>query len=62
MTIPQDKREAILRAMMEGASIYALADANTGEIRYIGKANDPAKRLQGHMSDSIRRESRSTAG
>lgn len=38
------------------ASIYALTDAKTGEVRYIGKANDPIKRLKSHMSDSRRRD------
>lgn len=36
------------------ASIYALVDPDTGELRYIGKANDPAKRLKGHMRESRR--------
>ena len=31
------------------AAIYALTDPRTGEIRYIGKANDPAKRLKNHL-------------
>ncbi len=33
------------------ASIYGLYDAD-GALRYIGKANDPAKRLASHMRDS----------
>lgn len=36
------------------ASIYGLFD-KSGALRYIGKANDPAKRLGGHMRDSRRR-------
>lgn len=36
------------------ASIYALLDAE-GNVRYIGKANNPAKRLASHMRDSKRR-------
>jgi hypothetical protein len=35
--------------------IYALCDPATGEIRYIGKANDSEKRLKGHIRDSRRR-------
>jgi hypothetical protein len=35
-------------------SIYGLFD-RTGALRYIGKANDPAKRLNGHMRDVRRR-------
>lgn len=38
------------------ASIYALVDAVSGETRYIGKANNPEKRLKSHMRDSIRRD------
>lgn len=37
------------------ASIYGLYDA-TGNLRYIGKANDPAKRLAGHMRDCRTRD------
>jgi hypothetical protein len=35
-----------------GTSIYGLCCPLTGELRYIGKANDPAKRLDQHMRDS----------
>lgn len=35
--------------------IYALKDAD-GSVRYIGKANDPDKRLKSHMRDSVRRD------
>lgn len=34
--------------------IYGLYDSG-GELRYIGKADDPAKRLKSHLRDSIRR-------
>ena len=38
------------------ASIYALTDPrHSGEIRYIGKAKDPIKRLAGHLRESRRR-------
>lgn len=37
------------------AAIYGLFDAN-GELRYIGKANDPKKRLASHMRDARRRD------
>ena len=36
------------------ASIYGLFDKDGG-LRYIGKANDPAKRLKGHMRETTRR-------
>jgi len=36
------------------ASIYALVDPDTGMVRYIGKANDPAKRLQTHIREARR--------
>jgi hypothetical protein len=36
------------------ACIYGLYDAS-GKLRYIGKANDPAKRLKSHLRDSARR-------
>lgn len=39
-----------------GPCIYALCDNETGEVRYIGKANDPHKRLASHMRDSKRRK------
>jgi GIY-YIG catalytic domain len=35
--------------------IYALIDPRTDEIRYIGKANDPKKRLVSHLRDANRR-------
>lgn len=40
----------------ETAQIYALCHAQTGEVRYIGKANDAHKRLASHMRDSRRRD------
>ena len=36
------------------ASIYGLTDPETGELRYIGKAADPEKRLRGHMREMRR--------
>ena len=41
-------------AKKASAEIYALRDPDTGEARYIGKANDAQKRLQSHISDSRR--------
>lgn len=35
-------------------AIYALCD-ETGRIRYVGKANDPATRLKGHLRETRRR-------
>lgn len=37
------------------ASIYGLFD-HAGNLRYIGKANDPVRRLASHMRDSRRRD------
>ena len=34
---------------MKTAFIYTLSDPVTGFIRYVGKANDPAKRLNAHL-------------
>ncbi|MDH1341897.1 GIY-YIG nuclease family protein [Ectopseudomonas oleovorans] len=36
-------------------AIYALCDPGTGEIRYVGKASDPAARLKSHLRDARRR-------
>lgn len=37
--------------------IYGLLDPVTGELRYIGKANNAAKRLKSHLRDMKRRKS-----
>jgi hypothetical protein len=37
------------------ATIYALCEPATGEVRYIGKANDAQARLKSHIRDSNRR-------
>lgn len=39
---------------MATASIYVLIDPFTKEVRYVGKANNPAERLKGHIRDSGR--------
>lgn len=39
----------------KAVSIYGLIDPRCGMIRYIGKANDPAKRFASHVRDSARR-------
>jgi hypothetical protein len=39
----------------EVVAIYALLGPRTGAVRYIGKANDPAKRLKSHQRDARRR-------
>lgn len=41
--------------MPETAKIYGLADPVTKEIRYIGKAKNPAERYKGHLRDASRR-------
>ena len=40
---------------MIGPCIYGLCHPDTGELRYIGKANNPARRMASHMRDSVRR-------
>lgn len=37
------------------AKIYVICDPRDGEIRYIGKANDPEKRFDGHLRETRRR-------
>lgn len=39
-----------------GPAIYALCDPETGEPRYIGKANNPEKRMASHERDAARRD------
>lgn len=41
--------------MTAAVTIYALCCPKTNNIRYVGKANDIAKRLASHISDSRRR-------
>lgn len=41
---------------MSGVEIYALCHPDTGEIRYIGKANCAQKRLKRHILDARRRD------
>lgn len=36
------------------SEIYALCDPRTGEVRYIGKANDSIKRYESHMREKRR--------
>jgi hypothetical protein len=38
------------------AEIYALLDPRCGSVRYIGKANNSAERLQSHLRDARRRK------
>lgn len=40
---------------MPMVEIYGLFDPETDELRYIGKANNSAKRLKGHLRDARRR-------
>jgi hypothetical protein len=37
---------------METTFIYSLSDPITGEIRYIGKANNPKKRILDHVREN----------
>lgn len=41
---------------MTCAQIYGLADPRTGEIKYIGKANNAETRYKGHLRDAKRRK------
>lgn len=45
-------RPSLLTNMVE---IYSLADPDSGEVRYVGKANDSQKRIKRHILDSRRR-------
>lgn len=40
------------------SKIYGLSDKKTGEIIYIGKSDDPKKRLKQHIYDSKRRNTK----
>ncbi len=42
-------------AAAKTVSIYALCCPDSGEVRYIGKANDPAQRMKSHLRDARRR-------
>jgi hypothetical protein len=50
MSAPTGLIQTYQAATAEPVAIYALADPRTGEVRYVGKAIDPAKRLQQHLS------------
>lgn len=39
---------------MSTTFIYVLKEPDTGEIRYVGKADDPERRLYGHLRDAKR--------
>ena len=39
---------------MDTTNIYVLKDPRTNEIRYVGKANNPSKRLRGHINRTLR--------
>ena len=54
---PPAKPAATKKAAGKAApvAIYALSDPRTGEVRYIGKANNPCARLKSHIRDSRRR-------
>lgn len=41
--------------MTKQVEIYALTDPDSGETRYIGKANDARKRFKGHLSETRRK-------
>ena len=50
----QQVRQRNARGACVMAVIYALKCRKTGEIRYVGKANDPISRLKGHMRETRR--------
>ena len=41
---------------MKRVTIYTLSDPDTGEVRYVGKANDAEQRLRSHLRDSAKRK------
>lgn len=43
-------------AVAKAISIYGLVDPRTGQLRYVGKANDLASRLKSHLRDAKRRD------
>ena len=45
------QKDTILRACVKKVEIYSLSCPITGEVRYIGKANDSVKRLASHLRD-----------
>lgn len=49
-------RQSTYTAETVKASIYGLTDPRTGAVRYVGKANDPEKRLKGHLRECRRRK------
>jgi hypothetical protein len=42
---------------MKQVTIYTLSDPDTGEVRYVGKANNATNRLKSHLRDSLTRNS-----
>jgi hypothetical protein len=44
---------------MESTFIYTLSDPITKEVRYIGKTNNPKRRLSAHVSRAIKENSNS---
>ena len=42
---------------MKQVTIYTLSDPDTGEVRYVGKANNAENRLKSHLRDSLTRKS-----
>ncbi len=41
--------ETLVAAPCRECSIYALCDPHTGEVRYVGKSDDPARRFRQHL-------------
>jgi DNA-binding transcriptional regulator YdaS (Cro superfamily) len=50
MSAPSALIQSYQLATVEPVTIYALADPRTSEVRYVGKAVDPERRLQQHLS------------
>lgn len=42
--------DTLLAAPCRECSIYALCDPYTGEVRYVGKSDDPARRFRDHLT------------
>lgn len=49
----------MIRYSVDTTFIYALCEPDTGEVRYVGKADDPKRRLNSHHSD-VRRSHRAS--
>jgi hypothetical protein len=56
MTSKAGRPSSYTDEIAERVEIYALSDPRSGEIRYIGKANNAQKRLKSHLRDARHRD------